>query len=213
MPLLPAALVHINICGAITLQIILQIPLINQIFPKSKFIDQILVSTDSGIILNYCKKFSKIVTSRRPNKLAKDNSLIEDVLEYELTKKKFKKFEYFILLQPTSPLRTVKTIERSLKITIKKNLNSCVSFFKKKINLLNLYHFKNKQIINTKFNYNKSKFKYFSPSGDIYICKIKYFLKTKKIIYKKTYPIFVNKNISDIDDEKDFKLAEIKHKN
>lgn len=180
---------------------------------KSKFIDQILVSTDSEIILNYCKKFSKIVTSRRPNKLAKDNSLIEDVLEYELTKKKFKKFEYFILLQPTSPLRTVKTIERSLKITIKKNLNSCVSFFKKKINLLNLYQFKNKQIINTKFNYNKSKFKYFSPSGDIYICKIKYFLKTKKIIYKETYPIFVNKNISDIDDEKDFKLAEIKHKN
>lgn len=180
---------------------------------KSKFIDQILVSTDSEIILNYCKKFSKIVTSRRPNKQAKDNSLIEDVLEYELTKKKFKKFEYFILLQPTSPLRTVKTIERSLKITIKKNLNSCVSFFKKKINLLNLYQFKNKQIINTKFNYNKSKFKYFSPSGDIYICKIKYFLKTKKIIYKETYPIFVNKNISDIDDEKDFKLAEIKHKN
>tara|TARA_B100000989_G_scaffold87695_1_gene63218 strand:- start:14601 stop:15257 length:657 start_codon:yes stop_codon:yes gene_type:complete len=180
---------------------------------RSKYIDQVLVSTDSEVILKYCKKFSKVVVSRRPNRLAKDNSLIEDVLKYELTKKKFKKFDYFILLQPTSPLRTLKTIEKSLKISIQNNINSCVSFLKKKINLVNLYQFKNKKIINTKFNYDKSKFKYFSPSGDIYICKIKYFLKTKKIIFKDTYPIFVNRNISDIDDEKDFKLAEIKHKN
>ena len=129
---------------------------------KSKYIDKILVTTDSEIILNYCKKFYKIEISKRPKKLAKDNSLIEDVLEYELAKKKFKDFEFFILLQPTSPLRTLETIEKSLKVTIKNNLNSCVSFFKKKINLLNLYQFKNKKIINTKFNYDKSKFKYFS---------------------------------------------------
>ena len=38
---------------------------------KSKYIDDIIVSSDSGKILNYCKKFKKITASFRPKKYAK----------------------------------------------------------------------------------------------------------------------------------------------
>ena len=68
----------------------------------------------------------------RPNKLSKDNSLTKDVVLYELNKfqKKFqKKYSYILLLQPTTPIRSLDDIKNAIKLinNKKKKYDSVVS--------------------------------------------------------------------------------------
>lgn len=180
---------------------------------KSKYISKVLVTSDSKEIFKYSSKFNKIILSKRPKKLSLKKSKIEDVIQYEIKKNFLQKYEFFILLQPTSPLRTLETINNSIKLILKKKGKSCVSFYKIKNNFLNLYKitknkvFKFKNISNKSFNKNL-----FIPSGDVYISQIKKFIKEKKFIYQKTIPYIIKNNYSDIDYLHEFKLAEKMHK-
>lgn len=180
---------------------------------KCRYIEKILVTSDSEKILKYCSKFNNITLSKRPKNLSTKSSKIEDVITYEIRKNYLSEFEYFILLQPTSPLRTIKTLNSSIKLMLKKKVSSCISFYKIKNNFGNLYKIINKKILkyNNLIN-NSFKNNFFIPSGDIYISNIKNFIKYKKFINKNTIPYIVENRYSDIDYLHEFKLAEKIHK-
>jgi len=92
---------------------------------KLKKINRIILSSDSNKILSYSKKISKkILIDKRPAKLAQDHVKSEEVLKYLIKKYDIEKDEYLLLLQPTSPLRRMLDINKSLKIAEKKNLES-----------------------------------------------------------------------------------------
>ena len=80
---------------------------------KCKFIDKICITTDSPNILNNIKKNKKIYLIKRSKKLSNDtasaNQVILDVLKQDNAK-----FDYFILLEPTSPLRSIADIKNAL---------------------------------------------------------------------------------------------------
>ena len=46
---------------------------------------------------------------------------MKDVVLHEIKKNKLKNYDYFILLQPTSPLRTLETISEGIRLCYKKN--------------------------------------------------------------------------------------------
>lgn len=73
----------------------------------STLIDEAFVSTDSLEIAKVCEQFDVKVPSLRPEELARDNTSSMDVLEYtiNLLEQQGKKFDYIMLLEPTSPLR------------------------------------------------------------------------------------------------------------
>ena len=96
---------------------------------KSKYIDEVVVSSDSKKILNIAKKY-KVILSKRPKRLATKNSDIIDTVLYEINRSK--NIDIVILLQPTSPLRTFKDIDQSLKLMMSKSSHSCVSLIKLK---------------------------------------------------------------------------------
>ena len=175
---------------------------------KSKFINKIIVTSDSDRILKFCSNFKSIIVSKRPKKLATKNSKIKDVVLYEIKNNELKNYDYFVLLQPTSPLRTLKTIDESIKLCIKKKANTCVSFYKIKKKFLNLFSLNEKNKIKFTKKINNLKFNYFIPSGDIYIAKIKSFIKLKTFITKNTLPYFITNPYSDIDELSEFKQAE-----
>ena len=87
---------------------------------NSKYLNSIVLSTDSKNIQNYVKKFSKIrIPFLRPKKLSGDKVLTLPVLKYTLLRyeKLVKKnFDFVVLLQPTSPLRISKDIDDSIKL-------------------------------------------------------------------------------------------------
>ena len=86
---------------------------------KSKFLDKIFLSSDSVKILNIAKKNNLSITGIRSKKFSGRKTTMHSVIKYELQKIR-EKFDYLVILQPTSPLRTSKDIDESCKM-IKKN--------------------------------------------------------------------------------------------
>ena len=84
----------------------------------SKYIDEIIVSTDCQKIADHATNAGARVPFLRPRELASDISSIEDVIHHGInwiSQKEHKEFDIILLLQPTSPLRTNLHIDEALK--------------------------------------------------------------------------------------------------
>ncbi|MDT0294069.1 cytidylyltransferase domain-containing protein [Mesonia ostreae] len=79
--------------------------------------ENIIVSTDSKEIKDVVESLGISVPELRPTELATDTAGTYEVLSYEIEKveRQNRSFEYFILLQPTSPLRKVHHIQEALQ--------------------------------------------------------------------------------------------------
>ena len=71
---------------------------------ESNLLDEIIVSTDDEDIANFSRSQGIEVPFLREQYLAQDNSLIMDTVLKVL--EKLNTFDFILLLQPTSPLRT-----------------------------------------------------------------------------------------------------------
>ena len=70
----------------------------------SKYIDEVIVSTDSKEIQEVCRlKGARVI--RRPEEISGDKSSTEEAMLHVLEKTEYKKSDLVVLLQPTSPLR------------------------------------------------------------------------------------------------------------
>lgn len=94
---------------------------------KSKFIDQIVVTSESDDILSEVKTYN-IIKHRRPERLALDTTTSIDVAVDVLAT--FSDFSVVIWLQPTSPLRTARNIDEALQLHAEKKAASIVSVTK-----------------------------------------------------------------------------------
>lgn len=181
---------------------------------KSKLVDKIIVSSNSIKIEQICKQYDKIIFSKRPKFLSTSNSSINETILHEINKHNLIDFNYLILLQPTSPLRSYKDINRSLTNIIKKKKEVSISFYKNIKNLTkNLYILDKNLNLKKTTEYKKEKIikNFYIPSGDIYISTIKSFLLKKTFFRKKILPYFIS-YYSDIDTLDDFRIAEKKYK-
>lgn len=183
---------------------------------KSKIFDKIVVSTDDKNNLNYLKKY-KIDISFRSKKLSDDNTTIESVLRSVLSEYKVfgKNFDEIWSLAPCSPLIIKEDLIKASTI-LKKN--------KKKI-VLPVSEYpaplewgfkltKKKKLIPIKKNYYKIRSQDLSKSyydaGNFVAIPIHHF-KKKYIEFDKHYiglEIPRHRSI-DIDNQEDWKLAEI----
>jgi CMP-N,N'-diacetyllegionaminic acid synthase len=84
----------------------------------SKYLDMVIVTTDSQEIADVAKQFGGYVPFLRPPEFATDCSstydAIRHALEY-LSKEEGEVFDYIVLLEPTSPLRENNDIDRMLE--------------------------------------------------------------------------------------------------
>lgn len=96
---------------------------------NSKYVDRVMVSTDSDRIAEVSRQCGAWIPSLRPAELASDTSKTLDAVLYtiELLHSHGEYFDILALLQPTSPLRTAEDIDRSLEEYIKCGCQSIVS--------------------------------------------------------------------------------------
>ena len=117
----------VDFCGKPMIQYTLEAAL------RSKFIDQILVSTNDSEVLKISSNLGIINSYLRPENLASDAAPMLDVVLHALDwfKLQYGKYpESFILLQPTSPLRNSLDIDGAIKLFLKENPNSVISVHK-----------------------------------------------------------------------------------
>lgn len=177
---------------------------------KSKFFKEIYLSTESKKIASEGKRIGYKVPFMRPEHLSKDRSKSETVI-LNFLKKINKRFEYIILLQPTSPLRNFYHIDAAIRKFLKENSESLISIsssikkHKLSIGIKNNFLSKKEKKINGK---------YYFINGAIYISKIDKFKKNKSFFSKKTsFYIMPEKFSLDIDTPKDLKIfKKIKNK-
>jgi CMP-N,N'-diacetyllegionaminic acid synthase len=85
---------------------------------KSRYLDMVLVTTDSQEIAAISRKFGAHVPFLRPAELASDKASTYDAIRHTLTflkDREGKDFDYIVLLEPTSPLREDDDIDRMLE--------------------------------------------------------------------------------------------------
>jgi CMP-N,N'-diacetyllegionaminic acid synthase len=95
----------------------------------SKYIDDIVITTDSVKIAEIARSFGAEIPFMRPDDLATDHSkTIESVVHAIQTLKDMgRHYDILVLLQPTQPLRTVSDIDEALKKFIHTECESLVS--------------------------------------------------------------------------------------
>jgi len=182
---------------------------------KSKFIDEIFISTDSKKISKIGQKLNcKII--KRPKNLSTDNVLANDVIDHSikhLIKIKKKKLFLIVLLQVTTPLRTTKDINKSFELLKTNRSRGLLSVKKISSNYLKSIMISNKKIkpIN-KEDYLTANEQFlpslYKPNGAIYIFTSKDFRVKKSIPFKKMTPFVMSEKKSiDINVLDDLKIA------
>jgi N-acylneuraminate cytidylyltransferase/CMP-N,N'-diacetyllegionaminic acid synthase len=97
---------------------------------QSKFINEILLSTDDEEIANVGRQLGLDVSYRRPRELAEDTTSMIDTLEHGINwieSSCGQLPEYTMLLQPTSPLRSVKDIDAAAALFYETSATSLAS--------------------------------------------------------------------------------------
>ena len=187
---------------------------------KSKVFNRVILSTDSKLYANIGLKFGAEVPFIRPRKLATSTAHHPDVVNHAvkfLEKKEKIKFDYIMMLQPTSPYRNAKHIDEAIKKFLKEKNDSLISIKKQdyppwwmfvldKSKLGQFLKFKNKNV----FNLERQEFpRLFRPNGAIYISKRKVLYKGNLINPKSCgYYLMNDRSSIDIDNIIDLKVAE-----
>lgn len=180
---------------------------------ESQIFDKIIVTTDDKEIKEVSLKFGAEVIDR-PAELATDMASSMDVIEHSLKvlQKNEENYTHFVLLQPTSPLRTATYIKESWSKYLKDDANSLVSVMEVEHPPQKMLIEKNGEVTPlTKWEDltkpRQSLPKAYLPNGAIYICKIDKFMQGKNF-FEKPLSIFEmdKKSSVDIDRKEDLEL-------
>lgn len=96
---------------------------------KSKYIDDVVVTTDSERIADVSKKYGASVPFLRPKELASDTAKTIDAVIHAINflKTYGTSYDILILLQPTQPLRSTEEIDSALEYFDKKGSRGLAS--------------------------------------------------------------------------------------
>ena len=181
---------------------------------NSKYIDTVVVSSDSDEILDISKNIGTDII-KRPDELASDTATSFDAIKHTI-KNTIETFDYVILLQPTSPLRNNSHIDEAFELLIKTNAAAIISVVEMDHSPLwsntlpkdrSMVNFLKNEVL---YKRSQDLVKYYRLNGAIYICKSEKLLDEKSFFLKENiYAYKMDRESSiDIDDGFDFSIAE-----
>uniref|UniRef100_UPI004048122F acylneuraminate cytidylyltransferase family protein n=1 Tax=Algoriphagus sp. TaxID=1872435 RepID=UPI004048122F len=184
----------------------------------SKYVNEVIVSTDSEEVAEIAKNYGARVPFLRPDFLAQDDSSTADVLVHMMNEleKIDETFDYILLLEPTSPLREVNDIDKAFEqlfsipqaksiVGISKVESQHPSFTVSLQNESNFIQSKN----NFKVLRRQEIEELYFYEGSLYISEIKSYREKKNFYHKDTLGYIMPKSKSlEIDDEVDFIMTE-----
>ena len=197
-------------------------PIINyslELAINSKIFDKVFVSTDSKKVIKTVKKKKIDIPFLRSKKNSSDSATIRDVLLEVLNKLKRnnQNFKYCCCIYPTSVFLKKDQILKSFKKLKKNKLDTIITVSKSQNTILKSFEINKNGMI--KMNYPKymnkmsQNFKdYYFDSGQFFWIDIDSFLKSKKIIGKKTGSVILpNILCHDINTYEDLDQARFKY--
>lgn len=181
---------------------------------KSRYLDRFILSSEDEEIMLFARYLGCDVPFVRPVELAQDDTPgIEPVLHALETLPE--RYDYVVLLQPTSPLRTKEDIDRCIELCVKQNASSCVSVTESDKSPYWMYVLneigKITPLLETEKRYNRRQDlpKVYTVNGAVYIAEVRWLLSNRSFMSNETHGyIMPRKRSVDIDTELDFKFAQ-----
>lgn len=182
---------------------------------KSKYIDRLILSSEDKEIIHIARKWGCEVPFVRPVELAQDHTPgIEPVIH--AIKSLSSKYDYIILLQPTSPLRTAEDIDTCIENCINSNSPACVSVCEAEKSPYWMYTVDIQEKIHPFIQSEKPAYRrqdlprVYVLNGAIYVASTDFLLKELTFINKETiaYVMPAERSV-DIDTEIDFTYCEL----
>jgi len=181
---------------------------------KSKYIDKVIVSSDDDKILSISKKY-EADTILRPEELANDTATTFDAIKHTI--ENCEQYDYIVLLQATSPLRDEKHIDEAIELLESKDADAVVSVCEMDHSplwsntlddSLSMKGFLKDEVLHKR---SQDLEKYYRLNGAIYICKTEKLLEEENFFLKDNIFAYEmdRKSSIDIDEEIDFKIAEV----
>lgn len=183
---------------------------------KCKYIDKVMVSTDSDVYADIAREYGAEVPFLRSEKNSTDIAPTMDVLleVLEEYKKRGFEFENIIVLQPTSPLRTCQNLNEAFQLFYEKEADSVVSVCECEHSPLlsntlsddrNMFGFIPRENNRRRQDLEK----YYRLNGAIYISKSSVLKQIQSFYGTKSYAYIMSRLESiDIDTRLDFEYAE-----
>lgn len=179
---------------------------------ESSLFSRVIVTTDSVEYGQIAAEYGAEVVYREES-VSNDTASTYMVLE-NLFDKIEPDFDYFVLLQPTSPMRSAKHIREAVSMFEAGYMNFDFLVSLKEAEYANILvkpvgEDKSLRFFDTDFSdYKRQKFKEYSPNGAIFIAKKEEYIKRKHFFGARSMAYFMNKMDSvDIDDEIDYRIA------
>ena len=186
---------------------------------QSKYVDRIITSTDCEEIASVSNLFGSETPFQRPTELSTDTANSNDVILHclnYLTSIEMCSYEIVVLLQPTSPLRTVDDIDKAIEKLVSENINGVVSVCECEHSPLWANVLPGNQELNNFLKTDSSKRsqelkKYYRLNGAIYCFRTETIYKHNGINYIDEVFAYImeQKNSIDIDSHLDFKIARV----
>jgi|SRR5690554_4758541 len=183
---------------------------------NSKSISRVIVSTDDDEIAEISKQYGAEIPFMRPDFLATDNAAAVDVYNYTLDRlenEEDKVITEFIVLQPTSPLRTSVHIEEAIDLYMTKKADSVISYCQEDHPIF-WHKFQTddgriEEIFEQNYLKNRQEIRpTFYPNGAIYIFK-RELIRNEIYVNENSYMYLMERNSSvDIDTQEDWDYIE-----
>jgi len=184
----------------------------------SRYVDAVIVSTDSEGIASVARSWGGHVPFIRPAELATDNTKMVDVILHAVNSMQTfpPRFSLILTLQPTSPLRTSEDIDNAVELFFAKKAKAIVSVCEMEhhpwwSNVLpadgNMKDFLPAKIRNLN---RQALPTYYRLNGALYLADIGFIEQTGSFITDDTFAYLMPQERSvDIDSLLDFRLAEL----
>lgn len=177
---------------------------------QSKYIDTLVLSSDSEQILQVASPHKTVRTLKRPDHLSSDESPTLDAVFHAL--ENFPNYDYLVVLQPTSPLRTSEDIDTCIERCLENP--SCISVVKSSESPFWTYfkdesHKLSRVIPSPPVTRRQDLQASYFPNGAVYVADVRELQKSNTLINEHTlaYEMPAERSV-DIDTEDDFAYLE-----
>lgn len=186
---------------------------------SSGYFDEVMVSTDDQEIAAISAACGASVPFMRSAKNSNDQASTADVIEEVILeyKKRGKDFDYICCIYPTAPFVTGAKINKAMELLKKTGTDSVIPVVRFSHPIQRALKIEQGKLIMIWPENMVTRSQDLTPTyhdcGQFYCLKTNEFLKQRKLFLSNTAPIEVSElEVQDIDNEADWKMAEIKFK-
>ena len=186
---------------------------------QSGVFDEVMVSTDDAEIAAVARELGAAIPFMRSAKSSDDHAtsamVISEVLEeYQNLGKPF---DYFCCLYPTAPFIAAERLREAFNLLLKSGSDAVLPVVRFSFPIQRALKIENNLVsmiwpenLNVR---SQDLMPAYHDCGQFYLLKVKEFLAQKKLYADKTTPLIIPESeVQDIDNEEDWKIAEIKYR-